>query len=314
MLEGFTLAAAEAYNDQACLELLQLLKRAYEFAAYVLAGDEITKWQPYEQERRAKDLAEEKFRERIKVYYRALPKPKKDIDLLVDSKLWIIKEVSNQWGREVTLQNSAAFHFLCEAYDLSCFSEEKQGILQVIHERTGAWFQPEYLEGWLKEPNVPDEIRQRLVAALARNGGPKLADHYIRCADFLKTFKLEERSPVALKAVEEFLTTCAEFERKTIEFMKSMQAGWGLNGEKIGQSEYVLGKISFEFDKSLSWLKFKVELPADCSKELGQDVFGRARRHIKRWTAEIDQKLEVFLLVTGGIGNLGLPHNFGKED
>ena len=109
MLEGFILAAAEAYNDKACLELLRLLKRAYEFAAYVLAGDEITKWKPYEQERCAKILAEEKFRERIKVYYRALPKPQKDSNSLADSKLWIIKEIANQWDREVTPQKQHCF-------------------------------------------------------------------------------------------------------------------------------------------------------------------------------------------------------------
>ena len=300
IIEEFMEVAAATQNDEAYLKLLGLLKKAYEFTAYDLAGAEVEKWKSYEQERFARNLAEKKFRERIRNIFSDLP----TASSLVNSRLWIVKQISSEWYENLTPQSRSAFGFLCKAYTTIANPKERQGILQIIQEKTGGGFKPELLEEWLEEPNIPDEIQQRLVIARTRNGHPSLAKHDIRCAKLLKNFKLEERSPSAIKLAECLLKNVFLLDNAVLQLLKNMQSGWGLEREKIGESEYVVGKIEAAID-ALQIISITVKLPNECAAELGADVFDRARRHVEAWRKDHIGN-NVSITVEGGKSNLRL--------
>ena len=301
IIEEYMEAAAAALNGEAHLKLLEFLKKAFDFGAPDLAGAEIKKRMSYEQERFARNLAEKKFRERIQKIFDHLPKD----SALGDSKLWIVKQISYEWDENLTPQSRSAFGFLCKAYTMSAiFPKERQGILQIIQEKTGGWFKPEYIEEWLEEPSIPEEIQQRLGIARTRNGRSVLAKNDIRCAKFLKNFKLEERSPSAIKLAECLLKNVFLLDNAVFQLLKNMQSGWGLEREKIGESEYVIGKIEATID-ALQVISITVKLPNECAAELGADVFGRARRHVEAWRKDHIGN-NVSITVEGGKSDLRL--------
>ena len=304
-LEQFVFGAAKAHNDKACLKLLELLKRAYEFGAYAL----------------------EKFHEKLKEIYHKLPDQEADRNsvhkseaTLEESKQWILKEIARHWMEEKSPQSVAAFRFLCEVYaskNRAIYPKERENILQIVQEKTGRWFKPEHLEEWFKEPNVSQEIREKLVIARARNGGVKLAEKDIRNGEFLRGFQLEERSSSAIELAKYLLNCVTQLDCKIEKLKKAMQGNWGPPWDKIGKSEYVKGEMEVAF-RSLHDFStqreviFKITLPAGCSEELGRDIFGRAKRHAKKWMEE-DEVGYLMLHVEGGTANLQLSKSYSKS-
>ncbi|MDP3785033.1 MAG: hypothetical protein Q8R12_03070 [bacterium] len=315
-LEQFVFGAAKVHNDEACLELLKLLKRAYEFAAYDLAGTEIVELKPYEQERRARDLAEEKFQAKLMELYCNLPDRRKVSqterrdtfcgefkETLVGSKQWILKEIAPHWAEERNPKSIAAFRFLCEAYaskGRAIYPKERENILQIVQERTGGWFKPEHLEEWLKETDVPQEIRKKLVIARARNGGVELAERDIRNAELLKKLNPGIRSKAALKLFESDCEEIMELDEAISKLLTPMR-------EYVADNEIEL-VLGYNYMASIL-----IHLPGNCPKDVSEEIFRRSCEHIKKWQKNEGRRIELSFLVKGGKAELKLSQLFSKK-
>ncbi|MBI2624305.1 hypothetical protein HYW67_02310 [Candidatus Parcubacteria bacterium] len=214
---------------------------------------------------------------------------------------------------------------------------EQAGILRLIREHVGAPpFSAETIGPWIEQPMVPHEIQQILAMARARRGGPELAKRDIRNAEALAALDWLERTnkrscrPETLQWIKEQADSIALLDAWLKPLLQAMQPEGGnlaSNVRRIGESDYVLGEIRLEFRISQAkqvpavefgssrWVEVTIELPADCTEELGRDIFGRARHHIKGWR-ETHYDVSVSLVVQGGKANLNLhePFTFWMRD
>lgn len=201
-------------------------------------------------------------------------------------------------------------------YGRAVFRQEKEAVLQILREEL-QHFSPAVIERMLFEKPLfsrgwPVAFQSAMIIARARNGGRELVQRDVRNAEFLRVFRLEERSQAALEAANRFLGHLFRFDKSIQEFKKEMQKG-GLNAEKIGESECVAGEIKFEYTDDLANMTVMVKLPEDCSEELGRDIFGRTRRHIDRWIHDKGKETMVSLIVIGGREKLQLTHAFPRQ-
>jgi len=328
-----------ARNDKVAVFLLELLEKAYQ--AKIEADLERTeeKWK-HEKDIRERTWAS--FRGYLKKLYWTLP-DQKQIDTrydrlanghvpvwgpaLVEAKLWILKKLIGEWQLSPSAPGSwEAFRFFIAAYrplpkdylkregesddemqarGRQVYEEERKGILDLIRQHTGCLFKPDNLEEWISQPYVPEEIKQILVIARARNGGAELVERDIRNNKLLACFEPDKRSPAALALFKGFGNRIAGFDLVVQELLQAMQpSGWDFGSDKIGESDYVAGTISIEYPE-LGELVVKVELKPDCTEELGRDIFGRARRHLEQWCKKHTVK-QVKLCVCGGKADLFL--------
>ncbi len=290
-IEGWMLLARGSYNDETYLDLLQLLEKAYKFAAYDLAESHVDQVDQsrshWNREEFEQNCARKKFLEKLRELYSKLPRMREiwqngrhEEIVLAQSRFWILKEVSSEWAPELTPGSVKAFQFLVKAFNempMGRIADEKyrKDILQLVHDKTGEWFKPEQLEEWLKQPDVPIQIQQKLLIARARNGGPKLTLRDIRNSQFLKEFNLEERSEAAKKLGQKLLQQIAELDHKVMKLIE-------LRDGVIG-------------------ISLVVNLPPCCSKELGRDIFERTR-----WMCTNGEGINLSLHVEGGTANLWL--------
>jgi len=275
---------AQLDADGATLELAKRLKTAYEVAAEEIAHPELgsrKSLKDWEKERMAREIAEVKLKEHLMLLYRGIPQSAEET--VLNTKLWIIEQIVLCWWKEELWPESiSAFEFICEAYGKAVSKKLRDGIQQIIRDRIGGRFKPEYLEQWLEQPHVPENIQQLLVIARARNGGVQFTKRDIRNAKFLKSFQLEECSEAALALLQDFMERVALLDFKIKVLLDEMKKGW-LHKEQIGESEYVDGKISAVFVSNLLYIHLDVVLPKDCPEPLGRDIYGRAYRHVKKW-------------------------------
>ncbi len=304
-----------ARNDKVAVFLLELLEKAYQ--AKIEADLEATeeKWK-HKREIRERNWASSQ--EYLKKLYWTLP-DQKQVDTrydnisckhvpvwgaaLVETKLWILKNLIIEWRSSVSIPGSLeAFRFLIavfqplhkeyrkregesdyemQARGRQVYEEEQKGILNLIRQHTNSSFKSDDLEEWISQPYVPEEIKQVLVIARARNGGIDLAVRDIRNSKLLESFQPDKRSEAAIALFKEYVCKIASFDLVVEELLKAMQPNnWDFGSDKIGESDYVAGTITTEYP-DLGELIVQVELKSDCAEELGRDIFGRARRHIE---------------------------------
>ena len=120
---------------------------------------------------------------------------------------------------------------------------------------------------------------------------------------------MEERGYAGLDLYDRLCGQVSELDAAATALLKRMQPERGSwDSDMIGRSEYVRGGIWLNLP-DLETIEVTVTLYHDTSVELGQDIFGRARRHIEAFCAEhTDRKLTVNLALGGGQGDLNLTH------
>ncbi len=338
-IEGAILETAQGHNDDATLRLCKLLWQTYYCRPlpygemYSLFVEQSPRFEMHLKslywqfpDHRPGEKVYDRFDEK-KWWYQEKP-------TLQKAKQWIIGRIGGLWKADFTEENVVCFRFLIAA---GCperknqlrrdgesddemtargrfISEDEKGaVLQVIRERTdGRYvFPAEKIEPWLNLPCVPDSVRRILAIARTRNGGVELAERDIKYAKLLAPLEPDKRSPTALVLHRQYCELIAEFDELASQLVASMKPErdrWNYDG--IGRSEYVAGTIEVTF-LHLHDITVTVILEPRCSSELGQDIFGRARRHVERFFEGLEShvgELEVLLFVRGGEGNLDLSY------
>jgi len=319
--ETFELAV-RSHNDEAALELLQVLDRIY----YALDSDQFHSW--------------------LKDFYWDLPDAKKagtrynefskkydDVfeATLVEAKMHIIPRILSEWRLEELTESSIdAFRFIIAAFEprpkewrkreggsvyetmtqgRRVYKEEKDRILQMIRTHV-EWRQTEHLNQWIKQPAVPHEIQKVLIIARARNGGMELALEDIRHSEILQPLGTDKRSQAALELHKKICLKIAVLDAEVSRLIVAMKKIHNhTKTDVIGASETVMGDIIISYpDLDFSLVRIRVELEKDCDGALGCDIFDRARRHVEKWinTSDIASKSDISLGVFGGIDNIKL--------
>ena len=343
-LETAFLAATKAHNDETALCFVQLLHGAYDPGEDVsLPYPERRRKLELERQascaRRIANLYWQMPAHRLGAERRRdHPLDEKDRwyrphePTLQKTKKWMVERVAGYWGADLTDENVALFRFLVAAgfperkdqgrldgesddemtaRGRLVSKDETEAVLQAIRKRTDrdCEFPAGKLEAWLGLRHVPGEIRHILTIARTRNGGIPLAERDIRYAQILAPLKVEERGYAGLDLYNRLCEQVSELDAAATALLKRMQPERGSwDSDMIGRSEYVRGGIWLNLP-DLETIEVTVTLYHDTSVELGQDIFGRARRHIEAFCAEhTDRKLTVNLALGGGQGSISLTH------
>ncbi len=168
---------------------------------------------------------------------------------LIQTKLEIIRLWMRQWQRyacdfqDKDEEAIEAFRFLISAYtgkleddievSLYVSQDEKEGILKLFREYTDSSFTPEIAEKWLKQPNVPEEIRKIFRMAWIRNGGQELFDRCMKNAELLKPLDVENRSEAELEFCQKFFRELEKVGGRVQKLIKELKEGPCLKAEKF---------------------------------------------------------------------------------
>lgn len=317
--------AYQNHQDEAGLYLLKLIEKTYELKEKNIAeGPEGDRHLG-----NAHNRADRQFRDYLMEIYWLLPKMKKiatgqhpeDDELrptMLQTKFWILEQVVNDWrpkryAGSITEKEASkkAFEFLVKVYNGIIQSndsknkfrtnyqwglvskKEKDKIIELIRSYDSN-FKPEELEEWMQYPNLPYDIEKTLAIARNHNGGPKLWRKDIQNAEILKSFSLDERTPTEIELYKKLGQEIATLGNEVKVLIAKMQKNGWAEQDEIGASEYVTGIIKFE-TIDLTTIVISVQLENDCSKELGDDIHGRARRHIGIWEYRKEKKIQVEL-------------------
>lgn len=309
---GHITTMANVHNDKAVVELLKLLHKAY--------GEVNDK---------------KSFIRQIKIIYWNLPDARVEMEydryddkksphhypILIESKKWILEKVAWEWQLdEYNDWDIECFRFLVAAYKSMpkdwqkhdgesedetkargrFISEAEQGKIEALLREKGG-YKSKDIEMWLQQNWLPEEMAKILVIARARSGGRKLALRDMRYAELLEPLNPEVSSPAALDLHKNLCEKIRTLDLRVKELLKQMQDGWGLGAEKIGESEYVKGKIETIF-YSLERISIIVRLFENCEVALAQDIYGRARRHIQAWKKKYGKELEKLNILLDVVG------------
>jgi len=266
---------------------------------------------------------------------------------MLQTKYWILEQIIQDWskpegrfgtraGRKTSSKISKdAFDFLITAFaspSADSFSKEeskfgtmakerlvsgkeKEKIIKLI-EKHDTFFSVSEIEEWLEQFTLPLEIEKRLALARIRKN-PDQWRKDVKKAKLVKRLRLDQFSEYALDHCYNYCQQLLIHEKAIQKLIKMMQEGkFSSTTCQIGKSEAVVAeKIEHLFnDLSFRGLTIKILLKDNCSKELGMDIAGRARRHIKNWIPENwpwrkyqltarDQRY-VLLIVQGGAEKL----------
>ncbi len=296
-------AAIAAKNEAVAREALEAIWVAYSWKeqnAMDVRGDRLYG--------KVHERAEAEFHPYLRNIFWKLPDgEEKRNPVFADLKLRILEFVSVAWKAEPTEESKEAFRFLCAAFDgvaklgtsenpRANYSQEfrfvtekeKKGILDFVRRCTDFTFDAKRAPFWLELEWVPEKFKEILVLARARNGGIALALGDIRNAGLLAGFNTlkVERSEAACEAIRVEGAVIATLDSWAQELIKEMKTPWSSKDKEIGQSEYVRAKLSVkEINSQKKIVRIGVKLYKGDSKELCQDVIGRARRHVSKFVA-----------------------------
>lgn len=306
--------AADRHNDNATLDLLGRLKEAFGQEEYRIENGE-----KHPHLGNASARAREKFTDFLKEAFFKIPASEKIDERYSDSeKKWmpvfsrtlpktkefIWKTVAKQWTPDLTLSSINAFNFLTAiyspipkyrglyhdaneyerlAYGRTTYSEEAKGISDFIQFWTDSIWESELVEQWLARPRIPKKIEQSLILAWARNGGRALVNRYIKFAKQLRSLDLEQRSQAALDLHDRLSLNIKGLDEMVKELISAMHSGSSYKADRIGETEFVPGKIEMKYE-TLDKISLTVLLnPEGYTEDVGQDICGRVRRHVTAW-------------------------------
>ncbi len=326
-LKRFFWLMSKHSNDKAAAEFLTFLEEAYRIKEENIAeGPGGNKHLG-----NAHDRANRKFRDYLMEIYWQLSNvkraatgqhPKEDElrPTMLKTKYWILEQIANDWrpkrnAGSITEKEAGkkAFEFLVKVYNgitesnnsknkfrtsyqLRLVSKKEKGKIIELIRSCDSNFKPEELEEWMQDPNLPYDIEKTLAIARTRNGGPKLWQRDIQNAEILKLFSLDERTPTAIELYKKFGQEIANLDNEVKTLIAKMQKNGWAEQDEIGASEYVTGIIKFELI-NLTAVIISVQLENGCPKELGDDIYERANRHIDEWEYRKEKKIQVELKV-----------------
>lgn len=206
---------------------------------------------------------------------------------LWQTKLEIIRLWMRQWQRyacdftDKDEEAAVAFRFIISAYrgkadhDELAYSTsitEKDGVLKLFREYTDHHFTPEIADKWLKQPNVPEEIRKIFILARARNGGTELVERDIKNAEMLKPLDVENRSEAALEFHKKLCDELAIIDDRIKQFIKELGAGPCPKAEKIKIDEIRFSSRESVYEIVLSICYKKNDLPYSSASQMAADI------------------------------------------
>lgn len=159
-----------------------------------------------------------------------------------ESRKWILEEVDNEWAPGSTGPwSEKAIRFLCAVHspihsdDQRKFSEDEEKSrgyktskvecdkIEDLLRKHMEGVSPEYLEMWLKMPQLPLDILRLIAVARTKNGFPAITYEDIGASNLLRDFKLNERSPFVAQFLTETCKLLRETDAKIQEFVKQIQ-------------------------------------------------------------------------------------------
>lgn len=292
-IDRVILEAAKRHNDDAVLALLAIQKSIYEEIELQKVKQEVDS----EKKRKIRDESRADFINYLRQLYKGLPdvqnnleyqgggRDDRKISTLTKSKEWILQRIIWSWDGDQDDGSLSLFRFIIVA---GKFDEERKFIQDTLRDQVRAW-RPEKLEFWLKQQNVPESIEKVLLITRARNGGAELVRRDIYFAEILKPLAPQERTLGALKFHKEFCEKLRRLESKLEDLVKKrmkLEGEFCVGTRKVGGSEYVIGDIKIDYYEDIDDISMTISMHDNYSKELCQDVFGRARRHVEAWLNE----------------------------
>jgi len=316
--------AYQNHEDESSLYLLKFIEKAYELKERNIA-------EAHKGNKHLGDVvyrAIRQFRDYLMKTYWQLPDMKSivtglhsiDDELhptMLETKFWILKEIANDWrpkrNADSVIEKEAserAFKFLVEAYNgiqsnnsknksrtnhqqRFVSVKERKKIIELIKKYDSNFGQKE-LEELIQDPSLPFNIEKTLAIARTRNDGPESWRRDIQNAEILKSFSPNKRTPTSIKLQKKLGRENATLDDEVKALIVKMQESGLAERHEIGASEYVVGAIEFEII-DLTTVIISVQSESGCSKELSDDVHGRARRHIQKWKYGKEKKIEIEL-------------------
>ncbi|MEK7187418.1 MAG: hypothetical protein AAB691_01060 [Patescibacteria group bacterium] len=244
---------------------------------------------------------------------------------MVETKMALLKRIIGAWLPQGTKESREAFGFIIavcyplptnqfrpsgesvaetKARGRMVFPEEREKIFALIRDHISFW-KADQLDPWILEPRLPADIQKILIITRARNGGMELVRRELEQARILQPLDSSGRSPAVFAFLERFFPELRNFDARLAQLREQMRPAkhWSSDKDReIGGSEMVLGEITVEIS-SLQSALIRVTLEKDCSRELGMDIAGRVRRHVRAWV-EKNSGIDISLEVNGGKGNL----------
>jgi len=284
-------AAVAAKNEAVAREALEAIQVAYSWKEQNAANETDRLYG------KALERALTKFQSYIQDIFWKLPDAEeKRNPIFADLKLRILEFVSFAWEAEPTEDSKNAFRFLCSAFPVLKFREKE--VLELVRNRTGFGFDIKHIPFWLGFKDAPGKLKEILVLARARNGGVALALEDIRNSSLLAGFHAlsGERSEAACEDMRVTGACIATMDAWGNSLIERMKKPWTAIDKEIGQSEYVRANLwvkGINLEKRA--IVIGVKLYKGDSKELCQDVIGRARRHAFKFAKEHGRNIVLWI-------------------
>ncbi len=323
-------SAVKRELDESALEILGLSQTT------IQGIEEEKAEKDYDSQAAARRTAREIFLEKIESIYWELP----DGNVFPKLRLEIIRGVASSWSPSITLPPSCdAFDFLKAAYkpggsrykDETRWEKASRGkkdpdkelrekILDIIHQRArtiGFGDNPDKLFFWIKRTRLPEDVAEVLAKARIEEAGIERIFRDAWYADMLGPFEVEKRSSAGLELHTKLCEAIKDLDHQVGDLLKAMQPEEKMSfrpntqDRQIGGSEYVIGKITTVYN-SLQAIEISVVLEDSCDRGLSCCIFGRAKRHIRKWLEEIQQSVSVVLRMDGGGFKVPLVYPFNR--
>ncbi len=170
----------------------------------------------------------------------------------------------------------------------ACSKKIKKKIEELIRERD-LFFDLKKLEKWIYEPGLPQEIAETLAIARVKKGSWKKDLVNTEITDAFDTTQWSKGAQIYYGKQGEALNRIDALMQKLI--YQDMINDFVHNIKKIGKSNYVLGEKIFNYELTKIILVINLD-KKEISKELFEDNFKRAVKHLKKFIQEQKQNLK----------------------
>ncbi len=303
-IEAEILRAGAVFNDTAVCDLLDLLERVIHLGLRGYLPGVCA----FGEERGKHAEVKKFFYGRIRNLWWKLPDVLDDVrvgyySVLPEAKKKILQEITTYWMPELNSESVEAFRFLIAVFapldkkfplrpeesedegmarGRRSTEEQRKWVIDIIQRHTGNKFSVHFLECWMQQMYVPAPILEVLLKARARNGGVSLAMRDIRNCKILAPFKPEERSPEAVKLMNQAGQYAAKMDKAVADILIALGVGWENRIIRDEESNEPIGRLEFEYGIT-SNIIFIIIPDKDCPCDKHNIMLGKIAASVKRW-------------------------------